>query len=139
MDSDKVFKKYLGTWPDAWIMWPKKGQDKVKDFFWSNPEDPFVGKAVFDDFLDYVKEEWDKKESVALDPEQNDPGLLSCSEWLQRYFQTVRGREHAKKYLARHEPMLAMTSFNVKPLKDLMDGFIKYFIENREVLYGNKL
>jgi hypothetical protein len=127
MDSDKVFKKYLGTWPDAWIMWPTKGQEGVRNFFYSNPEDPFVGKAVFDDFLDYVKEECTGKDT------------LSCSEWLQRYFQTVRGRAHAKKYLARHEPMLAMTSFNVKPLKDLMDGFIKYFIENREVLYGNQL
>lgn len=122
MDSDAVFKKYCGTWPDALIMWPTKGQGKVINFFWSNPEDPFVGKAVFDDFLDYVKLECTGKDS------------LSCSEWLQRYFQTVRGREHVKKYLARHEAMLAMTAFNVKPLKDLMDGFIVYVIQNREAL-----
>lgn len=127
MDSDKVFKKYLGTWPDAWIMWPEKGKDKVINFFWSNPEDPFVGKAVFDDFLDFVIGQ--SEGGIGIDPLS-----LSSSEWLQRYFQTVRGREHAKKYLARHEPMLAMTSFNIKPLKDLMDGFIKYVIENREVL-----
>lgn len=127
MDSDAVFKKYCGTWPDALIMWPTKGQSKVINFFWSNPEDPFLGKAVFDDFLDFINETYTEKED------------LSSSEWLQRYFQTVRGREHAKKFLARHEPMLAMTSFNVKPLKDLMDGFIKYFIENREVLYGSQL
>lgn len=127
MDSDRVFKKYLGTWPDAWITWPEKGKDKTINFFWSNPEDPFIGKTVFDDFLEYINETYTGKET------------FTSSEWLGKYFKTVRGREHAKKYLARHEPMLVTVSFNVPPLKDLMDGFIKYFIENREALYGNQL
>jgi len=139
MDSDRVFKKYLETWPDARITWPKKGQEKIKNFFYSDPQDPFKGKEVFDDFLDFINVEWTIKESKALDPEQNDPGLLSCSEWLQKYFNMVRGRTMAKKHLARHEPNLAIVSFNVPPLKELMDGYIKYFIESREVLYGNKL
>lgn len=127
MDADFAFKKYLDTWPDAWITWPTKGQAKMRNFFWSDPNDPFEGKAAFDDFLDFVNEEC----TGNVD--------LSCSDWLIKYFITVRGRDHAKKYLAKHEPLLAMTSFNIKPLKDLMDGFIKYFIENREALYGSKL
>lgn len=126
MDSDTVFKKYLGTWPDAFIMWPTKGQEKVKNFFWSDPNDPYVGKEVFDDFLDYIKEECTGREI--------NSAALTASEWLMKYFRTVRGRIKAKKYMARHEPMLAITGFGVVPLKDLMDGFIKYVIENREAL-----
>lgn len=123
MDSDAIFKKYLGTWPDALIMWPEKGKDNLINFFWSNPDDPFEGKVVFDDFLDFVKQETN-----------GDPAQFSCSEWLTKYYKTVRGRELAKKHLARHEPMLSIVSFNVPPLKDMMDGFIKYFIENRRLL-----
>lgn len=131
MDSDRVFKKYLETWPDAWITWPKKGQEKIKNFFHSDPNNRFKGKEVFDDFLDFI--------NIQCTGSQVDYSALSCSDWLQKYFKSVRGRELAKKHLEWHEPRLAIISFNVPPLKEMMDGYIKYFIENREVLYGNKL
>jgi len=124
MDADKIFRKYLETWPDAFIMWPTKGQDKLRSFF--EPDGTRYDCApVFNDMLQYIKEECNGQEV--------DPKFYTVSEWILRYFHTVRGKEMAKKHMHKHEPQLAWVSFNVEPLKAIMDGFFAYFIENREM------
>lgn len=115
MDADLLFKKYLDTWPDAWIVWPTKGQAKMRDFFVADPADPHDFAPVANDILDYIKSE--------------GPRDLTASEWVTAYFHCVRGKEMAKKHLHSHEPLLMATVYGTPPLKDLMDGFYKWFIE----------
>lgn len=115
MDTDKIFREYIAGWPDAFITYPTKGQEKLKAFFTDNESSP-----VFDDLLDFIKEVCE------------DRGQKTASEWLMIYFQTSRCRPLVKKCMGRHEPMLAVTAFGVEPLKGIMDGFFDYFIQNRE-------
>jgi hypothetical protein len=119
MDAHILFNKYLLTYPDQWIMWPEKGKDKLQDFFYPEENNPISPHIVFNDLLDYIKEETQKNRVCEG---------LSASEWLHKYFHSVRGREMAKKHLQRHEPMMAWVTFNIEPLKGLMDGFILYVI-----------
>jgi len=120
MNSDIIFKKYLGTWPYAWIMWPEKGKKGMENFF---SQEDALGK-LFNDLLSYIKEESTGKEI--------DPAFFSCTEWVRQYFNTERGRKYTKGVLNRREKILAEVAFNIDPLKSLLDGFIEYFISNRE-------
>lgn len=124
MDVNKIFRKYLDTWPDAFILWPTKGQDKLRAFFELDPNDRFDCSPVFNDLFDYIKEE--------CAGQTVEPTFYSASEWILRYFHTVRGKDMGKKHMHRHEPQLAWVSFGTEPIKALMDGFFAYFIENRE-------
>jgi hypothetical protein len=115
MDSDKLFKAYLATWPDNWITWPVGGKAKMQDFFADDSS-----KALMDDLLSYVMAEY-------LEGHRSP---FCCSEWLTQYFHTVRGRNLVKRAkIARHEPLMVTTAFNIEPLKGLMDGFLEYVIE----------
>lgn len=115
MDSDKLFKAYLETWPDDWVTWPAKGRANLQEFYSEGSS-----KALMDDLLSYIRAEYIGGHESAL----------SCSEWLQRYFHTVRGRSLVKRAnIARHEPFMVTTAFNIEPLKGLMDGFLEYIIE----------
>ena len=116
MKTDPIFREYLATWPDAFIIYPTKGQEKLRAFFDDNEASP-----VFDDLLDFIKEEC-----------SGEPAQFTASEWLIKYFRTVRARVLVKKHMARHEPMLAISAFAVEPLKGVMDGFFGFFIINRE-------
>lgn len=120
MNSDETFKKYLDTWPDEFIMWPKKGQEKTRDFFKPEEGDQYSTHYLFDDLLDYIKETCIEEKRI---PE------FCCSEWLIKYFKTVRGRNLAMNHLQRHERILAEVAFNTPPLKGLFDGFILWFTE----------
>jgi hypothetical protein len=124
MDTHIIFQRYLCTIPDAWIAWPEKGKAKLQDFFYPDLESPNSAHYFFDDLFDYIKEET-LTEKRALG--------YSASEWIDKYFHTVRGREMRKAHMARHEPHLAYVAFNIEPLKSLMDGFILYVI-SEEVL-----
>lgn len=121
MDSDKLFREYLETWPDVWITWPEKGREAMKSFWTPQDGDDHSTHHFGNALLAYIK-----AESI----NDNKIRPLSCSEWMQAYFKTVQGRNFAKAHMARHEPMLAWVSFNTPPLKDIMDGFIIYVIDN---------
>lgn len=119
MDSDKLFKAYLETWPDDWVTWPAKGRANLQEFYSEGSS-----KALMDDLLSYIMVEIRTENLEGREP------ALSCSEWLQRYFHTVRGRSLVKRAnIARHEPFMVTTAFNIEPLKGLMDGFLEYVIE----------
>jgi len=124
MDSDKLFREYLETWPDAWIMWPEgkngKGKDKMKTLFAKEGDDPLSPHFTFNDILDYVKEECIREKIIYQ---------FTSSEWLQKYFTTVRGRTMAKAHMKRHEPNMAIVMFNTPPFKALMDGFFQWVID----------
>jgi hypothetical protein len=114
MDADTIFKRYLLTWPDVWIVWPKN-DTKMKEFFAEGST-----KALFDDLLDFIKEE-----QIGS---PHEPGFHSMSEWLVKYFKTVRGKALAKKELCFHEPLLIVSWCLAPPIKELMNGFIVYAI-----------
>jgi len=115
MDSDKLFKAYLETWPDDWVTWPAKGRAKLQEFYSEGSS-----KELMDDLLSYIRAEYIEGHKTAF----------SCSEWLTQYFHTVRGRSLVKRAnIARHEPFMITTAFNIEPLKGLMDGFLEYVIE----------
>jgi hypothetical protein len=115
MNTDTIFREYLAAWPDTFIMYPTKGQEGVRNFFNDNESSP-----VFDDLLAFIKKEG------------SEPAQFTASEWLMKYFNTVQGRTLAKKHMARHEPMFAITAFGVQPFKAIMDGFFDFFIINQE-------
>lgn len=124
MDADKLFRAYLDTWPDAWIMWPEgkngQGKDKMKSLFAIEGDDPLSSHFAFNDILEFIKDDCILENKVRP---------LSSSEWLQAYFKTVRGRTLTKAHMQRHEPLMAVTMFNTPPFKALMDGFFEYVIE----------
>jgi hypothetical protein len=124
MDADLLFRKYLATWPDAWIMWPDgkdgKGKEKMKSLFAVEEGDPLSPHFTFNDVLDYIKEESIKEKRI--------PPLCS-SEWLAKYFKTFRGRKMAHEHLQRHETTMAIVMFNTPPFKALMDGFFEWVID----------
>ena len=120
MDSDILFREYLKTWPDVWISWPDKGRKAMESFWGQNPDDNHSTYHFGNILLQFIKDECLKDNRVRP---------LSCSEWVQGFFHTAKGRDFAKKHMARHEPMLAWVSFNVPPLKDIMDGWINYVID----------
>lgn len=120
MNSDNLFKKYLDTWPEAFIMWPTKGQAKTRDFFKPDDGDQYSTHYLFDDLLEYIKEECLSQKTLSD---------LSCSEWLIIYFKTPRGEDMANTHLQKHERILAEVAFNTPPLKGLFDGFILWFID----------
>jgi hypothetical protein len=121
MDSHKLFQKYLDEEiPLPWILWPEKGKAKMRMFFQEG-----TTKALMDDLLWYIKED--------TLTERRAKGF-SCSEWLQTYFKTVRGRELVKRVgIARHEPLLFTTASGIEPLKGLLDGFIMFVMEKEIV------
>ena len=87
----------------------------MRDFFKPEPEDPFDRAPVANDFLDFIKAE--------------PPGFnRSASEWVIEYFKTERGRAMAAKHMHSHEPLLMATIYGTPPMKELMDGFIEWFI-----------
>jgi hypothetical protein len=124
MDSHILFNRYLLTYPDPFIMWPEKGKEKLMDFFYPQENEPLSPHYFMDDLLDFIKEETQRNKVCEG---------LTASQWIDKYFKSARGREMKKTHMQRHEPILAWVSFNVEPLKSLMDGFIMYVI-SEEVL-----
>lgn len=87
----------------------------MRDFFQPEPEDPYDFAPVANDLLDFI----------FINSEEEHTG----SEWVIEYFKTERGRGMAATHMHSHEPLLMATIFGTPPLKDLMDGFIRWFIE----------
>lgn len=124
MDADRLFKAYLETWPDAWIMWPEgkngQGKEKMKNLFSIEKDDPLSPHFIFNDLFNFIKGEIVQRKEA--------PAFCS-SEWLAMYFKTVRGRTMIKDHMQRHEPSMAIVMFNTPPFKALMDGFFEWVIE----------